>query len=266
MNLNKFNLQNKIALVTGGNGILGTKFAEGLLEAGATVLIIDITKNKDKSLSKYGKKVECYECDITSKESVQQVINSIVKKHLTIDILLNNAASKTSNVTKFFEPFESYDLETWKDVMSVNVDGMFLVAQAVGSIMKHQKSGGTIIQTSSIYGIVGPDSRIYDGSDYLGGPINTPAVYSASKAAVIGLTKWLAVYWANNNIRVNCLIPGGIKSGQNEAFVKKYSEKVPMGRMGSPDEIVPTILYLASDASSYVTGQTLIVDGGFTSW
>jgi len=131
--------------------------------------------------------------------------------------------------------------------------------------MKKQGSG-SLINMSSIYGLVGPDSRIYEGSNYLGGAINTPAVYSASKAAVIGLTKWLAVYWAKNNIRVNCLVPGGIESGQNEAFISQYSEKVPMGRMGNPDEIVPTVLYLASDASSYVTGQTLIVDGGFTAW
>ncbi|MDC1535465.1 SDR family oxidoreductase [Gammaproteobacteria bacterium] len=266
MSVNKFSLKNKVSLITGGNGILGTKFAEGLLKAGATVLIVDVTKNKDDSLVKYGDRIQSYKCDVTSKESVQKIIKSIVKKYGTIDILLNNAATKTSNITNFFKPFESYDLETWQDVMKVNVDGMFLVAQAVGSVMKKQKNGGSIIQTSSIYGLVGPDSRIYEGSNYLGGAINTPAVYSASKAAVIGLTKWLAVYWAKNNIRVNCLVPGGIESGQNEAFISQYSEKVPMGRMGNPDEIVPTVLYLASDASSYVTGQTLIVDGGFTAW
>jgi len=260
------NLKNKIAVITGGNGILGSKFAEGMVKAGAKVILLDINKELVSGLEKFKDSIECYECDITSKKSVQKAIKSIVDKHKTIDILLNNAASKSSNVAKFFESFENYDLETWQEVMQVNVDGMFIVAQAVGSVMKNQKNGGSIIQTSSIYGLVGPDESIYEGSEYLGGAINTPVVYSTSKAAVIGLTKSLAVYWAKNNIRVNCIVPGGIESGQNETFISKYSKKVPMGRMGSPNEIVPAILYLASNASSYVTGQILVVDGGFTAW
>lgn len=259
-------LKNKTAVITGGNGILGSKFAEGLVEAGSKVIILDLNMNADCILEEHRDSVEWYECDITSKNSVQKVIKLIINKYGTIDILLNNAATKSSNVAKFFEPFESYDLETWQEVMRVNVDGMFIVAQAVGAVMKKQKNGGSIIQTSSIYGLVGSDKRIYEGSEYLGGAINTPVVYSTSKAAVIGLTKSLAVYWAKDNIRVNCIVPGGVESGQNEIFISKYSKKVPMGRMANPDEIVPAVLYLASNASSYVTGQVLIIDGGFTSW
>jgi NAD(P)-dependent dehydrogenase (short-subunit alcohol dehydrogenase family) len=169
-------------------------------------------------------------------------------------------------VRAFFTPFEDYSLDTWREVMSVNIDGMFLMAQAVGRHMLARGGGGAVIQTASIYGLVGPDARIYEGSDYLVGAINTPAVYAASKAAVIGLTRWLATHWAPQGIRVNCLAPGGVSSGQNSTFSDRYSERVPMGRMAHADEMVPALLYLASDASSYVTGQVLAVDGGWTAW
>ena len=261
----QFSLKNKVAVITGGNGILGSKFAKGFLEAGAYVIILDIDPELKNRKDLNSKKTKYYSCDITSKESVKKVIKTIVEKYKSIDILLNNAASKTDKLESFFKSFEEYDYETWQEVMRVNIDGMFLVAQAVGKQMKKQKKG-SIIQTSSIYGLVGPDSRIYSGSEYLGTKINTPAVYSTSKAAVIGLTKWLSVYYAKYNIRVNCLVPGGIESGQNDTFISNYSNKVPMGRMGKAQELVPTVLYLSSDASSYVTGQTLVVDGGFTSW
>ena len=150
--------------------------------------------------------------------------------------------------------------------MSVNIDGMFLMAQAVGKTMLAGEIKGRIVQTASIYGVVGPDNRIYEGSSYLGGPISTPAVYSASKAAVVGFTKWLATYWADKGIRVNCIVPGGVSSGQNGVFNDLYSARVPMGRMARAEEMVPPLLFLASEASSYVTGHVLMVDGGWTAW
>ena len=150
--------------------------------------------------------------------------------------------------------------------MSVNMDGMFLVAQAVGNQMVHQGTGGSIIQTSSIYGILASDKRIYEGSYYLGRQIGNPAVYSASKAGVVGLTKYLAAYWADKGIRVNTLTPGGVESGQNDTFKGRYSARVPLGRMAQGEEMVGALIYLASDASSYVTGQNLVVDGGLSVW
>jgi len=143
---------------------------------------------------------------------------------------------------------------------------MFLVAQATGRQMIAQGKGGTIIQTASIYGVMGPDHRIYEGSYYLNREINTPAVYAASKAAVIGLTKYLATLWADMGIRVNTITPGGVESGQNDIFKKNYSTRVPLGRMAQPQEMVGALIYLASDASSYVTGQNVIVDGGLSAW
>ena len=150
--------------------------------------------------------------------------------------------------------------------MAVNIDGMFLVAQAVGNQMVKQGKGGSIIQTASIYGILASDKRIYEGSFYLGRQINNPGVYTTSKAAVVGLTKYLAAYWADKGIRVNTLIPGGVESGQNEIFKERYSARVPLGRMAQADELVGALIFLASDASSYVTGQNIIVDGGLSVW
>jgi NAD(P)-dependent dehydrogenase (short-subunit alcohol dehydrogenase family) len=150
--------------------------------------------------------------------------------------------------------------------MDINIGGMFLVAKFVGRYMVEQNKGGSIIQTSSIYGIMGPDNRIYEGSSYLGHQINTPAVYATSKSAVVGLTKFLSTYWATKNIRVNTITPGGVESGQNDTFINNYSKRVPMQRMAEPQEIAGALLYLASDASSYVTGQNIIIDGGLSAW
>lgn len=266
---NLFSLEGQVALVTGAAGILGRHFSRALAANGATVIVAD--QNPDvKSLSdELGEEFKvtssslCF--DLTSPVAVKEAVREVVGRHGRVDILHNNAASKSSNLSSFFESTENYSLETWREVMAVNLDGMFLMAQAIGPMMVSQ-GGGSIIQTSSIYGIMGPDQRIYDGSFYLGQEINTPAVYSASKAGVVGLTKYLASLWGHKNVRVNTLIPGGVFSGQNDTFVKKYSNRVPLRRMANPEEMVGTLIFLASPASSYITGQTIIVDGGLSAW
>ena len=265
-----FSLAGRVVLVTGGAGLLGQVFCQAFVEAGANIAIVDLNKDAanavaSKTAKSKNQMVIAVECDVTSPQSVSKMVQSVVTQLGRIDVLVNNAASKGSNLDAFFEPFESYSLQTWREVMSVNIDGLFLVAQAVGNQMKKQ-GGGSIIQTSSIYGVVAPDQRIYQGSEYNGRAINTPAVYSASKAAVNGLTSYLSTYWATSKIRVNSLTPGGIASGQNEEFNKKYSNRVPLGRMGEASELVGALIYLASDASSYVTGQNIIVDGGLSAW
>ena len=265
-----FSLANKVVVVTGGAGLLGHVFCQALVDVGAHVAIVDLDLASAETVAKRinksdAQRVIAVGSDITSPESVTQMVTNVVKQLGRIDVLVNNAASKGSSLDAFFESFEDYSLKTWREVMSVNIDGLFLVAQAVGKQMKKQ-GGGSIIQTSSIYGVVAPDQRIYEGSEYNGRPINTPAVYSASKSAVNGLTNYLATYWASSKIRVNSLTPGGIASGQNSEFNKKYSNRVPLGRMGEATELVGALIYLASDASSYVTGQNLIVDGGLSAW
>ena len=266
-----FDLKGKTALVTGGAGFLGRHFSSGLAEFGANVAVVDLdpaaTRDVAAQLEKeYGIRAEGYGCDVSSPDAVQQMVKEVADKFGSIDILLNNAASKSRDLDAFFAPFEKYSLAQWREIMSVNIDGMFLVAQAVGGRMAESGRGGSIIQTSSIYGIMASDKRIYEGSFYLGRQISNPAVYSASKASVVGLTRYLAAYWADKGIRVNTLVPGGVESGQNETFKQRYSARVPMNRMAQPHEMVGAVLWLASDASSYVTGQNIVVDGGLSAW
>lgn len=266
-----FDLRGKVAVVTGGAGILGEHFCAGLAESGANVAVVDLQPEKAQELaqmlaSRYGVKAFGYGCDVSDLISVQTMVAEVVAEFGQINILHNNAAGKSDDLDAFFAPFEEYSLDQWRKIMSVNLDGMFLVAQAIGKQMVVQGKGGSIIQTASIYGVMSPDHRIYEGSFYLGRKINTPAVYTASKAAVIGLTKHLATYWAEKDIRVNTLSPGGTESGQNDEFKRRYAARIPLGRMANAPEMVGALLYLSSDASSYVTGQNIIVDGGLNCW
>jgi NAD(P)-dependent dehydrogenase (short-subunit alcohol dehydrogenase family) len=266
----KFRLNGKVAVVTGGAGILGSVVCQALADAGAKVAVVDINLESAEAAAK---KIDAslqnakgYACDITDDSSVKATIAKIENELGPIDILHNNAATKGKNVRDFFEPLETYDMDVWREVMAVNLEGMFLVAREVGSRMA-ARGHGSIIQTASIYGAtMGPDQRIYEGSDYLGGAINTPPIYSASKGGVVGLTNYLATYWGSKGVRVNTLTPGGIGSGQNNEFSKKYSARVPMGRMAEASEVALAVVYLGSDASSYVTGQNLAVDGGLSAW
>ncbi|MAS82498.1 MAG: short-chain dehydrogenase [Legionellales bacterium] len=270
--MNLFDLDGKTAIITGGAGILGQGFCQLLAEYGANVAIVDIDLDMaEKVAEKISKNIPAKKllplaCDISDYESINNMLGKVIDRFNAVHILHNNAATKTEDYESFFESFEDYKIETWREVMRVNIDGMFLTSQVVGKKMIEQECGGSIINTASIYGVVGPDHRIYNDSEYLGVSINTPAVYSTSKAAVIGFTKHMATYWARHNIRVNALTPGGIESGQNQNFKNNYSDRVPLGRMGKINELDGALLYLASDASSYVTGQNIIVDGGLTCW
>jgi len=269
--LEKFKLEGKTAIITGGAGILGSHFCSGLADAGANIAVVDINiegaQNVATSITtRFGVRAVAFECDVTSESSVKVMVESVLAEFGEINILHNNAAGKSNDLDAFFADFEDYDLAQWKEIMGTNLDGMFLVAKHIGKVMKEQQKGGSIIQTSSIYGVMAPDQRIYEGSYYLDRQINSPAIYSASKAGVIGLTKYLATYWAKEGIRVNAITPGGVESGQNDTFKKNYSNRIPLGRMSQPEEMVGALLYLASDASSYVTGQNIIVDGGLNAW
>lgn len=257
--------------MTGGAGILGSHFCRGLAEAGASVAIFDVNSESLLVLEKeiddrFPGRVLGLVVDVTNPESVRMAVNSVVNHFGGVDVLHNNAASKGTNLDSYFDSFENYTLEQWQEIMTANVDSMFLMAQAVGIQMKKQGRGGSIIQTASAYGVMAPDQRIYEGSWYMNRQINTPAIYSTSKAAVVGLTKYLATYWAEHKIRVNTLVPGGAESGQNDEFKRRYGNRVPLGRMAQPHEMVGAVLYLASDASRYVTGHSLVVDGGLNAW
>ena len=265
-----FELAGRVAIVTGGTGILGTRYCHGLAEFGAHVVVADLDAGPTSALAReltqsYGQRCLGVVADVADPSSVAALVAAVEAAFGRIDVLMNNAVTKGPDLAAMFAPTFDYDPATWRALMAVNLDGMFLVARAVGRHMV-AAGRGSIVNVSSIYGNVGPDQRIYEGSEYLGRPINTPAVYSTAKAAVLGLTRHLAAEWGGHGVRVNTLTPGGVSSGQNDVFAARYGARNPLGRMARADEMVGALLFLASDASSYVTGHNLIVDGGWTAW
>lgn len=258
-----FRLQDKVVVLTGAAGIIGTEVVRVFVEAGARVFAID--RNKALLQQKFGAETpRLAHCaaDVTQRDSLLRAQSQLAAKWGGADVLLNNAATKSAN---FFEPFETFPVEDWNEVMTVNLTGAMLASQVFGAPMA-ERGNGAIVNTLSIYGIVAPDQRIYEGSMYLGRPINTPAIYAASKAGLWGLTRYLASYWGHRGVRVNAVTPGGVSSGQNDVFMENYSSRVPLGRMAEASDVANAMRYLASDASKYVTGHNLVVDGGWTAW
>ena len=267
---NPFSLEGKNIIITGCAGILGRHFSKAALEMGASLAMIDrdkdgLLKLQDEYSSHFKNKIKSYVCDLTQYQEVKNTVEKIISDFGQIHVLHNNAAGKTKNVDDFFEPYETFNPDVWKEIMDINLNSMFYMSQLVGRHMAEKKSG-SIIQTASIYGVVAPDQRIYKGSFYFNREISSPAVYSASKAAVIGLSSYLSAYWGHCGVRVNTITPGGVQSGQNQTFLDNYSKRVPLGRMAKESDLLGAFIYLASDASSYVTGQNIIVDGGLTVW
>ncbi len=264
-----FKLDNKVIVITGACGLLGSQYCRALVEAGADVVIGDLYEEECKALalsinSNYTNKAHPMPVNLASEASIISWADAVLEKFGHVDVLINNAAIKTEN---FFKRLEEFPLEDWNKVMSVNVSAIFLTAREFGAHMATRGSG-SIINVSSIYGIVGPDQRIYEGSwhEHLNSKINTPLIYSATKGAIISMTRYLAAYWGGTGVRTNSISPGGIEDAQNTIFNSLYSKRVPMGRMAKPEEMLGAILYLASDASSYVNGHNLVVDGGWTAW
>jgi len=271
-----FDLKGRVALITGGAGLLGTHHAEILAEAGANIVIFDIDKKTCEEKAGYISDSFSVDClgiavDITDKESVERGFKKVMDKFGRVDILINNAAmtlaASAFEGLDFFAPFEDYPLEIWKKALDVNLTGMFLVTQQAVKVMKEQKSG-VIINISSTYGNVSPDHRIYEGikNPYGPGNMGSPLHYAVSKSGVLNFTRWLATYLAPYNIRVNTLTPGGVFHKHDKKFVDNYSNHVPLGRMADEEDYKGAILFLASDASSYMTGSNMIVDGGWTCW
>lgn len=252
--------------MTGGGGILGTRMVGALVAAGARVAVIERELDKAAAacagLEGLAGEAVPFAADIRETISVEAAAAQIEARFGPVHGLVNNAAAKSAN---FFEPFETFPVEDWKEVMDVNLTGAFICAQVFGRSMA-ERGHGAIVNTLSVYGVVAPDQRIYEGSMYEGRAINTPAIYSASKAGLWGLTKYLSSYWGHRNVRVNAITPGGVFSGQNDEFVGRYSARVPLGRMADKDEMSGALVFLLSDAASYVTGQNVVVDGGLTVW
>jgi NAD(P)-dependent dehydrogenase (short-subunit alcohol dehydrogenase family) len=264
-----FNLKDRVIVLTGSAGLLGSQYAQILSDAGATLVLVDIDSKKNNILlkkinKKFRTKSICLSIDITSKKDVAELAKYVKKRFGRIDGLINNAflnhAKDQSKNGK--DEFETFRIETWQKALELNLTGVFLCCQEIGKIMSKQRNG-VIVNISSIYGVTGADQRIYGKSN-----LNSPVSYATTKGGIVNLTRYLASYWHNKNIRVNTLTLGGVQdsSYQSNEFIKKYSDKTILGRMAKKEDYEGAILFLMSDASSYMTGSNLIIDGGWTAW
>ncbi|MBI2758581.1 MAG: SDR family oxidoreductase [Chloroflexi bacterium] len=271
---NKFDLSGRAAIVTGGVGLLGAEFCKTLAEAGAAVAVVDLNGEAAKKIADGliadGYRAKAIHADITNPDSVKSMAASVLSDFGRLDVLVNSAALDPKfdpgAASKGIAPgaFEDYPLADWNAAMSVNLTGMFLVTQACVKPMIEQGKKGSIINICSTYGLNGPDQRIYikDGKRVA----YKPVYYTVTKAGVLGFTKYLAAYYAGTEIRVNALTPGGVFNNHEDYFVNNYSAKTILGRMAKKDEMNGALLFLASDASSYMTGNNVVVDGGWTAW
>jgi 2-deoxy-D-gluconate 3-dehydrogenase len=255
-------------------GLLGAEFCRTLAEAGAAVVVVDLNASASQavadSLAKGGYKALAVPTDITNPGAVNSLVEKTLSEFGRLDILVNSAALDPKfdpdAVSKGITPgaFEDYPLDLWNSALNVNLTGMFLMTQACVKPMIAQGKKGTIINICSTYGLNGPDQRIYikEGKRVAFKPV----YYTVTKAGVMGFTKYLAAYYAGTEIRVNALTPGGVYNNHEEYFVQNYSAKTIIGRMAQKDEMNGALLFLASDASSYMTGNNVVVDGGWTAW
>ena len=265
-----FKLNGRVAVVTGGAGLLGEQFCRTLAEAGAAVVIAD--KNADEAmriattLEEHNHHALGVKTDVTLPDSVHRMVETTLETFGRLDILVNSAVLDPKFDPRHGEhinSFEDYPIESWNRALAVNLTGIFLCCQAAVKPMLNQ-GNGVIINLSSIYGLTGPDQRIYQREGQV--TQYKPVYYSVTKAGVIGLTRYLATYYAGKNIRVNTLTPGGVYNDHDEDFTQAYSARTVLGRMAQKDDMNGALLFLASDASAYMTGANLVLDGGWTTW
>lgn len=263
-----FRIEDKIVVITGGCGQLGRQFAGGLLAAGARVVLLDITSC---DVSKFGATVRdrvlLVNADVTRRDSLEAGLKLVTAKWGVPHALINNAALDSPPDAPIEEtgPFESYPESSWDRVMQVNSKGVFLCCQVIGGSMAVE-GRGSIVNISSIYGMVSPNQQIYEHRRVRGEEFFKPVAYSASKSSLLNLTRYLATYWATRNVRVNTLTLAGVFNNQDPQFLKSYTRHVPLGRMAEPRDYVGAVVFLVSDASGYMTGANMVIDGGWTAW
>lgn len=269
----EFSLEGQVAVVTGAAGLIGRHHCEALRDAGAIVVLVDMNQTAldaaAADLAKGGGRAPlAVKADITSEADLNALRDTLRSTYSRIDVLVNNGAinDKVETRTMGVEAtkFENFPLEEWRRVIDVNTTGVFLPSRILGADMA-AAGRGSIINVSSTYGLVGPDQSLYVKPDGTRTMYKSPA-YPTSKGAVLAFTRFLAAYWGPAGVRVNTLVPGGVEAGQEEWFLQNYGKRTPLGRMAQPDDYRGALLFLASDASRYVTGSTVVVDGGFTAW
>lgn len=275
--VDKFYIKDKVVVITGGAGLLGLKHAEAVMEGKGIPVLIDVSETaiayaENYLKEKYGteNKGKGYVADITKRELIEQIAKDLLEKFGHVDALINNAANnpkvETDSTNMKAIQFENFPLKIWMDDLAVGLTGAFICSQVFGDIMAKQ-GHGVILNISSDLGIIAPDQRIYRKEGLADDQQSVkPVTYSVIKHGLIGLTKYLSTYYAEKGVRANTLCPAGVYNGQNDEFVQKLTKLIPMGRMADVDEYKGTILYLISDASSYMTGSAIIVDGGRTCW
>jgi NAD(P)-dependent dehydrogenase (short-subunit alcohol dehydrogenase family) len=271
-NASTFSLEGKVAVVTGALGLLGRQHSLALAQAGAYVAVADLDRNAAHQFAcevtrRFGKRAQGYDVDITNTDSVSALCDDVQRTLGPIDVLVNNAAidDKVSpSASNENSAFERYPLDRWKAMIDTNVTGTFLCCQIIGRGMA-DRAAGSIVNIASTYGVVAPDQALYRNADGSQSFFKGPA-YPTTKGAVIALTRFLAAYWGNRGVRVNALSPGGVDNGQDPGFVARYSARTPLGRMATPTDYQGALVFLASDASAYMTGANLVVDGGWTAW
>jgi NAD(P)-dependent dehydrogenase (short-subunit alcohol dehydrogenase family) len=267
--MNEFSLDGKVAIVTGALGLLGQHHCQALADYGANVAVCDLDDSQSQAFAgnlptdSVGIGV-----NVTSAESIHKMLNTVLNKFGHVDVLVNNAAIndmfETPALAAEQSKFENYPLQMWHQSLAVNVTGVFLCSQIIGTQMTVQ-GGGSIINIASTYGVVAPDQSLYRTTNGEQLFYKSPA-YPTTKGAVIAFTKYLAAYWGEAGVRVNTLSPGGVENGQDDYFINSYAAKTPLKRMAQPTDYKGAVVFLASDASSYMTGANLVVDGGWTAW
>lgn len=277
MAFEKFDLTGKTALITGAAGLLGMEHAAALLESGAKVVLTDIGEaslnDADSKLMQHfdSDKILTQVMDVSQPEAVRATADRLWANGLRIDILVNNAAidPKVKGDQGVLETsrLENFPLDQWDSQVAVGLTGAFLCSQAFGTAMANDSKGGVILNIASDLSVVSPDQRLYlkEGFPDDVQPVK-PVTYSVIKAGLVGLTRYLATYWADKGVRCNALSPGGVFNGQGEAFVQHLSSLIPLGRMAKKDEYRAAVQFLCSDASSYMNGQNIVMDGGRSTW
>jgi NAD(P)-dependent dehydrogenase (short-subunit alcohol dehydrogenase family) len=270
--MSSFSLEDRVAVVTGALGLLGRHHCAALARAGASVVVTDLDPARclasaDELAAAHGRPAFGQAADIAVPESIRSLRDAVLDRLGRVDVLVNNAALDE----KVEDPgtgaplaFESYPLDEWERSLRVNVTGTFLCCQAFGAEMA-RRGRGSIVNIASTYGVVAPDQSLYRRPDGTQAFFKS-AAYPTTKGAVLALTRYLAAYWGRSGVRVNALSPGGVENGQDPHFVARYAERTPLGRMADASDYEGAIVYLSSDASSYVTGANLVVDGGWTTW